>query len=309
MLWTHLTVTSGLHVFLPLQDMGIDGVLRRPGTDIATAIQVKSRHPLRDGKLHLLIRDDELRDPHAFIVAVVLEVGGVELHPLAICIDVLAFRELGFRRTGADVGSQASIPFPPPATSCWHPYVMPIPELAERLCPPDPLPAVPIAASPVGRHARQAGYRAEMRLLALLAADARLNTFKAFPDLELVEYCVRHVTTGAIAGIQVKSISVDPAHPSGEIGVPRHTFRPTPCTYIVALAERRGTGELHESALLIPSMDLGDVLYDHGDKLSLHWDPDSTRADAATAPYRCPTAELAPRIAQLLGDAPLHSSR
>ena len=136
LLWTELTLTSLLHVFLPLRDMGVDAVVRVPGTDVAVAIQVKSRHVLADGKLHLLVRDSELHDPRATIVAV--------------------------------------------------------------------------------------------------------------------------------------------------------------------LAERRDDGALHPQCLLIPTLDLGDIVDEHAGMLSFTWDPDSTRHDAAVAPYRCHTDELAHRIAVLL---------
>src|SRR5436309_7041246 len=73
LVWTHITLSSPLHVFLPLWDMGIDGVVRLPGTDIAVAVQVKSRTVLSDGKLHLRVHDHELSDPRAVIVAVVVD--------------------------------------------------------------------------------------------------------------------------------------------------------------------------------------------------------------------------------------------
>lgn len=95
-------------------------------------------------------------------------------------------------------------------------------------------PSLAAFASPPA-HGFAVGYRGEARLLALLADDDRLNTFKAFPDLELVEYVVRHVSTGGIAGIQVKAISVDAAHPQGTVKVPPGTFIATPCTYFALL--------------------------------------------------------------------------
>jgi hypothetical protein len=47
LVWTALLASSPVHVLLPLRDQGIDGIVPIPGTDIAAAIQVKSRHLLR----------------------------------------------------------------------------------------------------------------------------------------------------------------------------------------------------------------------------------------------------------------------
>lgn len=299
---------SPLHVFLPLRDMGVDGIVHLPGTDVSVSVQVKSRHVLDDGKLHLLVRDHELRDPRAVIVAVVLDPSSVTLVDAALCVDVATFRRLAFARHGADHGFQASIPFPPPPGTRWHPYVTPLNGLAARVCPTitstlEALP--PLAPLPSREHASEVGYRGEARLLALLTEDARLNTFKAFPDLEMAEYLVRHVDTGLIAAIQVKAVSVDSAHPRGMIKVPPGTFRPTPLTYFTVLAERRADASQHPLCLLIPSMEIGPLLNAHGGELTVTWDPDSPRHDAGIAPYRCAIHELAGRLAALL-ERPSH---
>ncbi len=264
---------------------------------------MKSRHVLEDGKLHLLVRDSELSDPRAVIIAVVLDINATALHPIAICVDVPTFRRLAFERTGSDHGYQASIPMPPPPSSRWHPFAVPINQLSERVCPARPsvaaIPRSSAVASPPA-HGFAVGYRGEARLLAVLAGDDRLNTFKAFPDLELVEYVVRHRSTGGIAGIQVKAISVDAAHPHGTVKVPPGTFIATPCTYFAVPAEHRADHSLHPQCLLIPSMDIGDLLDEHSGELTLSWDPDSSRRDADVAPYRCPVSGLAGRLAALL---------
>jgi len=302
LVWTQLTLSSQLHVFLPLRDMGIDAIVRLPRTDIASALQVKSRSILRDGKLHLLVRDSELTDPHALIVAVVLDAPSQTLHDTALCIDVLSFRRLAFARRGSDHGSQASIPFPPTPASRWYSYAVPLAQLAERICPGSlaPPPVRSPSEQATAASGAEVGYRAEARLVALLADDSRLNTFKAVPDLEMIEYCVRHVGTAGIAGIQVKAISVDAAHPRGSINVPPHTFVATPSSYFAVFAERRADRSLHPHCLLIPSLDMGDLLIEHAGQRSVTWDPDSPRHDAGVAAYRCPTAELAGRIARLL---------
>jgi hypothetical protein len=303
LVWTQLTVGSPLHVFLPLRDMGIDAVVHVPGTDVSVAVQVKSRHVLEDGKLHLLVRDHELRDPRAVIVAVVYDSASRALNDTAICVDVPTFRDLAFPRRGSDHGYQASIPYPPPPGTRWHPFATALDSLAARICPTTlPSPAPPLLSPPLPvDHGSDVGYRAEARLLALLAEDARLNSFKAFPDLEMAEYLVRHVDTGVILAIQVKAVSVDADHPRRTVKVPPGTFRPTPSTHVTVFAEHRDDRTAHPVCLLIPSTAIGDLLDEHADgELTLSWDPDSTRHDAGVAPYRCPTTELPGRIAALL---------
>ncbi|MGI8846669.1 MAG: hypothetical protein ACR2GX_00150 [Candidatus Dormibacteria bacterium] len=184
LLWTQLTLSSPLHVFLPIRDMGVNGIVRIPGTDVATAIQVKSRHVLNDGKLHVLVRDSELCDPHVSIVAVVLDAVAPRLHDMAICVDVPTFCGLAFRRAaGHDSGWQASIPFPPGPDSRWHGYAVSLADLPGRLCPL--LSSAEIPTAPLRQTGSDVGYRAEARLVAMFAEDPRLNAFRACPDLEI----------------------------------------------------------------------------------------------------------------------------
>ena len=98
----------------------------------------------------------------------------------------------------------------------------------------------------------------------------------------------------------MKATSVDAGHRIGTVSVHPNTFRATPLTYFTVFAEHRSDRSMHTQCLLIPSMDMGDLLTEHGGQLTLAWDPDSTRRDAGVAPYRCPTAELAGRLAGLL---------
>jgi hypothetical protein len=84
----------------------------------------------------------------------------------------------------------------------------------------------------------------------------------------MAEYLVRHVSTGAIAAIQVEAVSVDATHPRGTVKVPPGTFRPTPSTYITVFAERRQDRSAHPLYLLIPSMDIGDLLTEHAGELT-----------------------------------------
>ena len=280
--------------------MGIDAVVRVPGADVTVPLQVKSRHVLSDGKMHLLIRDHELRDPRSVIIAVLLDTASVRLHDTALCVDVATFRKLSFRRHGVESGYQASIPFPPSSRTRWRQCAVQLGQLASRLFPAfaEEL-LVPFA--PVRQAASAVGRRGEARLLDLVTGDSRLNVFKAFPDLELAEYVMRHDTTNRTLAIQVKSVSVDGEHPRGTVKVPAGTFRATPLTYFVCLAENRRDASLIPECLLIPSMDVADLASrrSSGD-LRFEWRPGSTRSSSSIGPYRCETSKLAARIAALL---------
>jgi hypothetical protein len=302
LLWTHLTLHSPLHVFIPLWDLGIDGVVRLPGTDMNQSVQVKSRSALQDGMLHIPVRDHELRDERAVIVMLLLHAETSQLDPMAICVDVPTFRRLGFRREGANAGYEAGIPFPSTPKSRWHPYVVRLEELAARLIPQALASGPSLETAP--HHAEfppsGVGRRAEARLIQLLCGDDRLNVFKAFPDIEMVEYLARHVHTGAIAGFQVKAISVDDNHKRGAVAVPRPSYAPSSTSWFTVFAERRDTQEPYPTCLLIPSADVAGLLHRTTPDIMFTWDPDNPYRDTAVTPYICPTNELAARIAGLL---------
>ena len=122
----------------------------------------------------------------------------------------------------------------------------------------------------------------------------------------MVEYCARHVTTGGIARIQVKAISVNAEHPRGTVKVPPHTFRPTPNTWFTVFAERRDYESLHPSCLLIPSMDVGDLLIDHAGERSFTWTQtarDVTHPLPPTASPRPASPRVSPHCSSKPGGA------
>ena len=98
LVWTRLVGSSSgdLHLFLPLRDEGIDGIVHRLSTDAYARVQVKGRHPRasRDevtvDEVTVEVRDHELVDDRAVIVAVAIAVErpNLGLAPSALVVDV-----------------------------------------------------------------------------------------------------------------------------------------------------------------------------------------------------------------------------
>src|SRR4030081_3793032 len=93
--WAELVRQSmgGLHLFLPLRDLGIDGVVHRLGDGSYMPVQVKARTELTPaGQVHITIAAASLVDDHALIVATLLD--GDQLGLFVLVVDERAFREL-----------------------------------------------------------------------------------------------------------------------------------------------------------------------------------------------------------------------
>src|SRR5256885_4817637 len=66
-----------LHVFRPLLDRGVDGLLHRLSDGAYFPVQAKGRSSLRKGRVQLLVAADSVADDHVVIVAgEVVEGGG-----------------------------------------------------------------------------------------------------------------------------------------------------------------------------------------------------------------------------------------
>jgi hypothetical protein len=96
LVWTRLVATSGgdLHVFLPLDDRGIDGIVHRISTDGFARVQVKGRSVHQYRGIEIQVRADELVDDRAVVVAVDVDLAKVQLGAYALAVDVPAFRHV-----------------------------------------------------------------------------------------------------------------------------------------------------------------------------------------------------------------------
>src|SRR6266550_1206193 len=93
--WAELVRQSrgALHVFLPLRDLGIDGVLHRLGDGAYVALQVKGRTSLTAaGQVHITVTASSLVDDEALIIATLID--GSELGRFVLVVTEAEFRRL-----------------------------------------------------------------------------------------------------------------------------------------------------------------------------------------------------------------------
>lgn len=134
-----------------------------------------------------------------------------------------------------------------------------------------------------------------MRLLAL---NANLNLFRAFPDLETSELVVRNLVSRKILGLQIKTVGVDSAHPEAAVNFLASSFRPSPTTSVVVLGWLREQTRFHEECLLIPSEQVRSICEPSTatGHLSFEWHPGS-RAQTHLDRFRIHTIALADVVA------------
>src|SRR5690348_17914704 len=83
---------GGLHVFLPLRDRGIDGVLHRLADGAYFALQVKARTSLTPvGQVHITVTASSLVGDEAWIIATLLD--GAEPGALVTAVTAGQVRE------------------------------------------------------------------------------------------------------------------------------------------------------------------------------------------------------------------------
>jgi hypothetical protein len=298
-LWALLTEQSRgqLHVFLPLADRGIDAVIHRRPDDVYLAVQAKGRSALIDGEVHLVVWAESLGDDDALLVSGLLTEGG--LGPTMLVVPERDFKRLAELSTwdGRPVYSMG-FGMNPRSDSRWLPYLVPTERLAERF---GIAPALEFA-EPTRDWRSDLGFLGEAEVIRLLAEDGDLNMFRCFPDIETSELVVRHLTSRRVLGIQIKTIGVSAAHPSGTVSVLTSSFRPSATTYFVVLAWQEDERQFDEECLLIPSIRLAEMAQLRGSHLSFDWHPGSTSAsqlDSYRVPVRALPAAVLGRISSL----------
>jgi hypothetical protein len=270
--------TGGLHVFLPLRDLGIDGVLHRLADGSYVAVQVKGRTELTaSGQVHITVAAGSLVDEQASIVATLVD--GERLGSMVLVVDEAMFRELAAHDMvdGRDYLT-AAFELHAGGASRWAPYLVPRERLAERF-------GVPAAGAAYGELGPPAagvdrgreGFLGEAEVIRRLAEADRLNLFRPFPDLETVEVLVRHVVTRRFLGLQVKTAGWDSTHVENRVYVRRSSFRPALTTYICVLGWDRQDSSFAGDCLLIPSEELSSVARVEEEWLVLEIEPHSVR--------------------------------
>jgi hypothetical protein len=304
-LWAALTEQSRgqLHVFLPLTDRGIDGLVHRRADGTYLPIQAKGRSSLDRGEVHLVVWADSLKDDNALLVSGLITDGG--LGPMMLVVPEGDFKRLAIKSTNNGRPIYAmEFGMHPTAASRWFPFLVATERLAERFgvrLPPISLEeAVP---HPMWRS--DVGFLGEAEVVRLLAESGDLNLFRPFPDLETSELAVLHLESRRVLGIQVKTRGVDAANPAATVNVRESSFRSSPTTYFVVLAWLRDEARFHDECLLIPSEKFRDICQPAltEGNLKFEWHPGST-AHSHLDKYRMRRADLRNQVTlKLLRDA------
>jgi hypothetical protein len=184
----------------------------------------------------------------------------------------------------------------PQGRSRLYPFLIPTERLVERFgISPVEAVALPVEPHPMWRS--DLGAIGEIEVARLLAEGGDLCLFRPFPDLETAELAALHLTTRRVLGIQIKTIGVDAAHPAGTVTVHASSFRPSPSTYLVALAWLREEKRFHDECLFIPTEELRAICRPHesGNHISFDWHPGSA-SDSQLDAYRIARATLPSQV-------------
>jgi len=298
--WTELIQQSRgmLHIFLPLLDRGLDAVIHRLTDGTYTAVQVKGRAANTVHSFEIMIPASKLVEDSALLIAGQLADEG--LGPELLVVDEGTFKQLAAHEVfrgeeiyWAIIGRDAEV-------SRWRNYVIPKEKLAECLlgtAAPQVESPAPDSTEPVDRHNQWLGFLGESEVIRRLAENPRLDLFRPYPDLEMVELLIRNRETGRFVGLQVKT-AIPARYGEAQFRVRKATFVPSPTIWIVALAWIEEAGLFNSDCLLVPSKDLPAIAVDGDDRWVLDFNPahpDPTRFDA----YRRNLADLARLVGQI----------
>jgi hypothetical protein len=306
-IWSDLIKQSqgALHVFLPLLDRGLDAVLHRMTDGRYIPVQVKGRTALDKGRVEILVQAESLVDDDAVLIAtLVFDV----TDQLDLVVTERIFKQLAAH--DHSVGNEvyvASFSMHPTHTR-WLPYLVPRSQLAERILGTPVTKAIereePDVLKPSERHNQWLGFLGESEVIRRLAEGSRLDLFRPFPDLEMVEVLARDNVTRNFAGLQVKTATVSPSTHEAQIHVQSATWTNDPTTWLIALAWREEIGAFDRECLLIPAADLPKVASHDGPYLVIDFDPSSPKR-ARIDPYRKPLGELSRLILEAVaGEIP-----
>jgi hypothetical protein len=297
--WAELVRQSmgGLHIFLPLRDMGIDGVVHRLSDGAYTPLQVKARTSLTSaGQVHITVTESSLMDDEALVVATLLD--QEELGRFVLVVSEAGFRALASRDTveGREYLT-AAFQLHSGGDSRWAPYLVARDRLAERFGSA----ALGGAEAPAARGVDRGheGFLGEMEVVRRLAEAESLNLFRPFPDLETVEVLARHVATHRFLGLQVKAVGWDHEHLENRVYVRRSSFRPSPSTFLCVVGWDRDADLFEDDCLFIPSVELADIARVEGEWMMLELVPGAMR-HRRTDRYRVSLLSLGQTVESLL---------
>ena len=291
---------GGLHIFLPLRDMGIDGVVHRLSDGSYSAVQVKARTSLTPvGQVHITVTASSLMDDQALVVATLVD--GEDLGQFVLVVDEATFRTLAAHDTveGREYLT-AAFELHSGGDSRWAPYLVARERLAERFGTAAVAEIARVdegAAAGVDRG--REGFLGEMEVVRRLAEAESLNLFRPFPDLETVEVLARHISSHRFLGLQVKTVGWDEAHLENRVYVRRSSFRTSPSTFICVVGWNRDLGRFEDDCLFIPSVELSDVARVEGEWMMLELVPGAMR-HRRTDRYRVSLLSLGQTVESIL---------
>ncbi|HEX6548653.1 MAG TPA: hypothetical protein VF134_07935 [Candidatus Dormibacteraeota bacterium] len=298
-IWSELIAQSrgALHVFLPLLDRGIDGVVHRVHDGAYTAIQCKSRSALEQGSVKVVVPVESLVDDEEWIVAG-LNDPDAGIGPLLLVVPVAEFKaRAAHGQSRVREWYEASFPMHPHDAK-WEHWLIPREALAsaflEGMSPAPVAPLVEEPLAPADRERQWLGFVGESEVIRRLAESPELDLFRPFPDLETVELVCRdnRGPTSRWCGLQVKTGAVAGAvDPRVHVSIRRLPFHPSPSTFVVVLAWLPEDRAIHPECLLIPSTELDRVASIDGLALMVEWRP-ASRYPTILDPYRVRLAEL-----------------
>jgi hypothetical protein len=304
-LWAALTEQSRglLHVFLPLTDRGIDGLVHRLADGAYIPVQAKGRSALMDGEVHLVVWADSLAHEDVTIVSGLIVDGG--LGPTMLVVPEGDFKRLAeLSHTGGRAIYSMGFGMRPRSDSRWLPWLVTPDRLAERFGIGPAIAGIgaeEMTAEPAPSWRSDLGFLGESEVNRRLAEDADLNLFRPFPDLETAELAVLHLVSRRVVGIQVKTVGVDSAQPSATIAVRALSFRPAATTYFLVLAWLREEGRFHEECLVIPSEELHGFAQESEGHLKFEFHPGSA-TQGRLDPYRHALSRLPAVLADQLSE-------
>jgi hypothetical protein len=301
-IWSDLIKQSrgALHVFLPLLDRGLDAVLHRLTDGRYIPIQVKGRGSVLNDRIEIVVRADSLVDDDALLVgSLMVDVPG----QLDLVVSERIFKQLAAR--GVDQGHEVySASFSMhPTRGRWLPYLVPRTDLAERILGSSvtaPEGRQADLLKPKDRHGQWLGFLGESEVIRRLAENPRLDLFRPFPDLEMVEVLSRDNVIRNFASLQVKAATVV-RYGEAHIQIRKSTLTHDPTTWLVGLAWREEVDAFDPECLLIPAEELQQVAVDDGLAMTINFHP-SSRERTVLDPYRKPLAELSQLILDGLSD-------
>jgi hypothetical protein len=309
-LWAALTEQSRgqLHVFLPLADRGVDGLVHRLTDGVYVPVQAKCRSSLMDGEVHLVVWAESLVHDEIVIVGGLIVDGG--LGPTMLVVPAGDFMRL------ADLTSNDGTPIysmqfgmRPRSDSRWLPWLVPSERLVERFgVPAEGVEEAPVQPRPEWRS--DLGFLGESEVIRRLAEAGDMNLFRPFPDSETAEIAVLHLTRRNVIGLQVKTVGIDETRDHAAVDVYESSFRASPTTFIVVLAWLRDETCFHEVCLLIPSVELHKFAHDDGyGHITFEFHPDRARQGRLDE-FRLQLSTLRTAIeGVLLGEGPVTDLR